>query len=736
MSLLHPLPIIRGSLQPSISKGSVIAHRFREAFGRRMLSTCLMVAYVASPPPIFGQMGTLDNYQLIAWGHDSDGQVSNIPSGPIKSVAAGDWHGIALDHDGRIITWGYEAIMNGTPTAQGFTQVAGGQNFSLALSQDGSISAWGEPFREEIINQVPTGGGFVQIVAEAQHAAALHADGTVVVWGDPESPLVTNAPTDNGYTQVAIGQWHAVALRNDGSLVSWGADDRGQVSNTPSGTGFSAISAGFRNSIAITGDGELVVWGENSTIDGNPGVVAGAPTGSGFLRADIGRRWAAAVNSNGLMVWGHDWHGQVSTSPQSAFVELLALGTLHGYATSFAVEYENLLITGDGLKALLNRSIAVNSDLLIDTSMTVANDPTMTVRGTTFLATGAHVPSSGWSLATYDLDVDAPLTIGETDFLRVAGEARIRPNGSVTFINSGFSRLPGYRLRLLGGSLIAENGLSVRDTEDLTGYGKVLGPISAGNASTIAAVGGDLELGKASASNGFTTFGVLLTNEHVVSLLDRNGAYFGGGSLTRLGNNAQSGTLVSDSGAVIDFGATVEGFGRLDTPNNPFSPLIVNGWIEGNSVEKLIELSGFVKGVGSFDNVLFSGTHSPGFSPGRSFVGFIAYGSDATVIMEIAGLVPGMQHDQIVASDGILLDGTLKVELLGGFIPVEGDIFELFSGNLINGFDQLVLPQLPDGLFWDTSLINTTGTLSVIPEPVSLSILALGGLALLRRRAS
>jgi hypothetical protein len=49
-------------------------------------------------------------------------------------------------------------------------------------------------------------------------------------------------------------------------------------------------------------------------------------------------------------------------------------------------------------------------------------------------------------------------------------------------------------------------------------------------------------------------------------------------------------------------------------------------------------------------------------------------------------------------------------------------------------FATTTLAPLDTGLFWDTSQLYLTGTLSVVPEPSTLAFLALGGLACLFRR--
>ena len=83
----------------------------------------------------------------------------------------------------------------------------------------------------------------------------------------------------------------------------------------------------------------------------------------------------------------------------------------------------------------------------------------------------------------------------------------------------------------------------------------------------------------------------------------------------------------------------------------------------------------------------------------------------------------------------LIVAGTLELVAMQGSFDV-GDTFRILSADQISGaFDDILQPDIGRGLFFDTTRLLTAGTVTVVtPEPATLSLLALGGLALLRRR--
>jgi hypothetical protein len=157
----------------------------------------------------------------------------------------------------------------------------------------------------------------------------------------------------------------------------------------------------------------------------------------------------------------------------------------------------------------------------------------------------------------------------------------------------------------------------------------------------------------------------------------------------------------------------VTGYGTISSTNTLAKHATMNGTVQGNSMAQPITLSGYIKGTGTFTNVVFTGTYSPGLSPTIASVGNISLASTNTLIMELGGTTAGSGYDQIQASGTLALGGTLNVSLINGFTPASGTSFDLLDWGTLSGkFSGLQLPSLTGPMGWDTSKLYTTGLIT------------------------
>jgi hypothetical protein len=115
------------------------------------------------------------------------------------------------------------------------------------------------------------------------------------------------------------------------------------------------------------------------------------------------------------------------------------------------------------------------------------------------------------------------------------------------------------------------------------------------------------------------------------------------------------------------------------------------------------------------------GVLAPGYPLGTmTLSNTLALAAGSTTLMQIRAAV--LSNATVNVMGGITEGGTLIVTNLSGLLG-NGDSFQLFNAPTIAGsFSNVVLPALTGKLVWNTSLLNTAGTLSI----VSLSSPAIG----------
>jgi hypothetical protein len=225
------------------------------------------------------------------------------------AVAAGAYHSFALCADGSLTAWGYNdegelgdgttanstvpvaVDTTGALSGKQISSIAAGQYHTLALCTDGTLAAWGYNNRGQlgtnstVSSKVPvmigssgilSGKTVVAVRASGAHSLALCADGTLAAWGwnhkgqlgvtgVTQSPLpLAVAMTGSAVTQIAIGGSHSLALRADGTIAAWGDNAYGQLGNNstttshvPGAVDTSSLEAGSRVMFASGGSASM-----------------------------------------------------------------------------------------------------------------------------------------------------------------------------------------------------------------------------------------------------------------------------------------------------------------------------------------------------------------------------------------------------------------------------------------------------------------------------------------------
>lgn len=229
-------------------------------------------------------------------------------------------------------------------------------------------------------------------------------------------------------------------------------------------------------------------------------------------------------------------------------------------------------------------------------------------------------------------------------------------------------------------------------------------------------------LGRIYLQGGTADFHQNLTNNATGQILGR-GTLMVGGGLTNNGHIALSSGItdvfgdVNNNTGVAARGITVSGNADVtfwdDVNNVGVSLFRVSA---ASSATFFGTFTG--AGISGTGNVYFEADVTPGASPAAAqFGGNVFLGAASTLNMELGGMTPGAQYDQLLVSGALSLGGALEVSLINGFYPVAGQSFNLLDwGSLAGAFSALTLPSLT-GLAWNTSQLYTTGVLTVVAAP-------------------
>lgn len=260
---------------------------------------------------------------LWAWGDNTYGQLGNNQATLVqtlptqvgsdkdwKTVAAGDYHSLALKTNGTLWAWGdsadgtlgtgetYSGIILATPTQVGadtdWVAVAAGPDHTVALKANGTLWGWGSNQVGQLGDQTNLEGrapirigadtDWADVAARGDQTLAIKKDGRLFAWGlnadgqlgdgtsvNKDLPTLVNA--DVNWSKVATGKGHTVALKKDGTLWTWGNNAEGQLGGgvtrsvpqqVGAATNWALIDAGEVHSVAMKTSTTILAFGDNT----------------------------------------------------------------------------------------------------------------------------------------------------------------------------------------------------------------------------------------------------------------------------------------------------------------------------------------------------------------------------------------------------------------------------------------------------------------------------------------
>jgi alpha-tubulin suppressor-like RCC1 family protein len=287
------------------------------------------------------------------------------------TLAAGDYHSLALKEDGTVWAWGrndYGQLGDGTKINRstpvqlkisGVKALVAGGLYSLALKNDGTVWTWGDNFSGQLGDGTTTQrstpvqvkiSGVKALAAGDYHSLALKEDGTVWAWGKNTyghlgdgTIIQRSAPVQlkiSGVKALAAGDYHSLALKEDGTVWAWGKNDYGQLGDgtttnrsapvqvkgegRPGFSGVKALASGADHSLALKSDGTVWAWGKNDygqLGDGTTTNRSTPVTTSGLLKTSglsgvtaltAGYGHSLALKEDGTVwTWGYNKYGEL-----------------------------------------------------------------------------------------------------------------------------------------------------------------------------------------------------------------------------------------------------------------------------------------------------------------------------------------------------------------------------------------------------------------------------------------
>lgn len=624
-------------------------------------------------------------------------------------------------------------------TTQSFDNSAGGTfNF-----YDGTLTVSGGTWSDtaaDLIISGNTAAALPHLVLDNVTSSATY--GSVYVGSGNPGQLTVSGGTDLTNTgQVQIGRSAAGTVTADGAGTTWNTGHQfvgvwndgtlnitngAQVSGGGAGTiGYDAAATG-----AVTVEGAGSAWSLASWLK-----VGGVGTGTMTVQ-----QGGQVTSAGGRMGYSANTQGSVSVD---------------GGGSAWNCTYLDVGERGTGYLSIGNGGTVSSTNTWVGRYAGAAGDVYLTGAGTSWTNSGslyiggdtAAVGGTGM-VRVYN---GAQLDVGGTLKLWDWGNGTLIIDGG-TVTAHGFESAGGS-FRFLDGMMTVGGGplnfaarhLSIsgmwtdeKPTFVLDGaVGSTCGELTVGtsyegtmniqNGATLTTMGDSL-IGRFNGSKGTMTVTGSGTSWTTTGNLHLGGYSGGLGGL---------GTLNVNSGAVkVNNLLKIWDAGTANLSGGTLSAATIDHTHGGT-----FNFTGGVLHVGMFQGNLVNqgGAICPGGSPGLTTVQGDLVMNAGLIEIELGGLLRGDLYDAIVVTGLLEVGGTLDVLLYddgsGPFAPQLENTFDILDwGSLTGQFGQLNLPTLAAGLDWDTSALYTTGDLRVVPEPATLSLLALGGLAALRRR--
>ncbi len=526
---------------------------------------------------------------------------------------------------------------------------------------------------------------------------------------------------------------------NVGTLVNSGSIN-GNVGNSLTIEAFNGVTN--TGTLEATNGGTLVLTGDSQYNNAGGTILANGPGSAVNLTGALVTGGTLTTLNGGMIAVTNSFNGLDNVTISSGSLVSMQFAsnmTLQDTITNkgtIAMNSSSIYLFGDvtltGGGTLLMSNDAGN---LISGFNSTLNNVDNTIRGAgTFQGTGLAIINGGTFLA----DQSSPLTINSTTFTN-NGTLQVN-SGSQMHVEGTFNNFSGGTLA--GGSYILNGGTMQVDAFGSTGG--ELTTLGDGVHSTVLTLNGTNATTQLLDSAGKNALNLSAVTANASLNLTNGYQMSNSSAFTNAGNVLIDGT---SSLSVASYDQTagqtvIQAGGTLDANTVTISggAMTVDGTLDPASIEILTALDGTGNIIG---NVTNDGTVEPGDSgtPGTlTITGNYTQHSTGILLEDILGT---SSYSVLDVSGDVNLDGTIKVNLLGGFTPGDGETFAFLTG--FSSFSgSLTISGVPDPQDW--SIFQSGDSLDLrfgqaggaVPEPrfviLEAAVLACVAFAWRRRR--
>ncbi|MFM7245162.1 MAG: beta strand repeat-containing protein [Planctomycetaceae bacterium] len=681
----------------------------------------------------------------------------NLDSGGRLQIGTGGATGVLLGGTGSLVNDGtlifnradastHSGVLSGagalTKQGGGTLTLSGSNSFTGGTTiSGGTLQVGGGGTEGSIVGNVVNNSALAFNRSDAvTYSGTVSGTGSLTKQGAGTLTLLGNNSSTGG-TTISGGTLQVGGGGTEGSIAGSVVNNSALVFNRSDPVTYAGTLSGT-GSLAKQGAGALTLSGSNSftggtTISGGTlQVGTGGTTGS--IAGNVVNNSALVFNRSDAVTYSGALSGPGSLTKQGGGTLTLSGSNSHTGGTT--ISGGTLQVGAGGTTGSIAGNVVNNSALVFNRSDAVTFSGTLSGTGSIRNAGTGTTTLTGRTSFTDEIAATAGRLIAgnsaSVNGFSTTGSLLAASGATLELVSRGLASVNGLST-LTGGTLRAANGISLGAGANVVGAGAISGLVSASYGSRIEADGGKLTVGDSSSYVGFASAGLLYTNTNEVEFLDRNVAVLG--SLTQVGDGAAGGTLRAANGMLLEQGKNLVGRGTV------YGNFINQGDVygDGSAVgQRIVFAAGStVSGIGSFENVVFDGTYSPGNSPAITNLSGGRFSSSSSLLIELGGTQPGTQYDRVVDSGALsLLGGTLDVVLYNGFVPSYGDSFEILQyGQLSGDFGAVNYPALSGTLSWERTTSATAMTITVVPEPAMYAITTLAtagvaGLVRWRRR--